>query len=155
MVGDAGLDLALLVRELVQRGLALRHGLGVLLRRPLRLLARDLRLRGEVGVVLGERPHELETIGELREARGPQEHVELRSHPRVRRDRALGQLGRGSGGDGVGGVLGLFRVEELRLGLLQAHLGLVVLLDHLVQLAVEGVELRLGGLDLRFRGGGR
>ena len=51
--------------------------LGVLLRGPLGALPGVGGSGGEVGVVLGERAHELEPVGELGEVLGAQQHVDL------------------------------------------------------------------------------
>ncbi len=135
LLGDGALDLVLVAGDLVERGLPFRERVAVLLRRPAGLLAGDLGLGGQVGVVLGEGSHELEAIGELREAVRAQQDVELRAHAGVRGDGPLRQLGVGAGSDGVGGLLRLLGVQELRLGLLEPHLRLVVLLDQLARAA--------------------
>ena len=51
---------------------------------PVRLLPSVLRLAGDLGVALCDGPHELEAIGELADALGPQETVDLRSGSEVR-----------------------------------------------------------------------
>jgi hypothetical protein len=102
------LDVLAVRGHLGELGLLLIERLAVLLSRPLRTLASVGGLGGEVGVVLRERAHELEPVGELGEVLGAQQDVELVAGSGVGLDGAgLEILG---GGCGFG--LGLLLVGE-------------------------------------------
>ena len=77
LLGQHVLDPGALVVHDIELVLLLADRLGVLLSGPLGALAGAGSCRGEVGVVLGDRAHVLEPVGELREVLGAQQDVDL------------------------------------------------------------------------------
>ena len=138
--------------ELRDQGLALLEDAVQAVGRPAGGLARDLRLRRGVGVVLRELLQELHAVRQVGERRGSEQHADGRAlrlvrRPRLRRQRVLRlrQVG-----------LRLLhlraRLLERGLGLLEFGLRLVVLLDQQRHLLVQRVELGLGGLEVGLGG---
>ena len=105
------------------------------------------------GVSLRDRSHELEAIGELPDALGAEEPVDLRPGPEVRLDGPLREPRLGCFRLALGGLALRPRLLELAFDQRERVLRVVVLLGHRFELVLETRELVLGRLHLP--GGGR
>ena len=155
-LGHPRLDLVLLRRQGVDDALALLGRRGQLGGGPAGLLLGGLGLHREVGIGLRHAADELEAIGEVRQRGRVEQLGDLRADAAVRPGGVRVQAVRGSVGRRLGPLRLGPNVGQPGLHLLEPDPCLVVLLDHLVELLVQGVQACLGLLDLftaRGRGG--
>ena len=155
-LGHPRLDLVLLRGQGVDDALALLGRRGQLGGGPAGLLLGGLGLDRQVGIGLRHAADELEAIGEVRQRGRVEQLGDLRADAPVGPGGVRVQAVRGSVGRRLGPLRLGPNVGQPGLHLLEPDPCLVVLLDHLVELLVQGVQACLGLLDLftaRGRGG--